>query len=263
MRKHSNPEDAFGEPSRSDSKGKGIVFALIPMLLLLAGVGFRIARTAQKAERLISHHTSTTVTAATVTTPTKPARAAAKQVETEPATAAKTAAQDVRNGIYTSGDYEVGVDLPAGTYLAVYDGPSGDQKFVMQISSSSDPNDSDAVLTSQTFHPNQVYFQVIDGQFLHISWANFYDTEQVSITLEPFAHDGMYQVGKDIPAGTYQLELDKGEYVYPETAGYQIYSQMASPQPLPKSKGSYTDFITLQDGEYVQLDDCHFQQNAG
>ena len=263
MRKHSNPEDAFGEPSRSDSKGKGIVFALIPMLLLLAGVGFRIARTAQKAERLISHHTSTTVTAATVTTPTKPARTAAKQAETESATAAKTAAQDVRNGIYTSGDYEVGVDLPAGTYLAVYDGPSGDQKFVMQISSSSDPNDSDAVLTSQTFHPNQVYFQVIDGQFLHISWANFYDTEQVSITLEPFAHDGMYQVGKDIPAGTYQLELDKGEYVYPETAGYQIYSQMASPQPLPKSKGSYTDSITLQDGEYVQLDDYHFQQNAG
>ena len=263
MRKHSNPEDAFGEPSRSDSKGKGIVFALIPMLLLLAGVGFRIARTAQKAERLINHHASTTVTTTAVTTPTKPARAAAKQVETEPATAAKTAAQDVRNGIYTSGDYEVGVDLPAGTYLAVYDGPSGDQKFVMQISSSSDPNDSDAVLTSQTFHSNQVYFQVIDGQFLHISWANFYDTEQVSITLEPFVHDGMYQVGKDIPAGTYQLELDKGEYVYPETAGYQIYSQMASPQPLPKSKGSYTDFITLQDGEYVQLDDCHFQQNAG
>ncbi|MCI7630414.1 MAG: hypothetical protein MSS55_07540 [Ruminococcus sp.] len=263
MRKHSNPEDAFGEPSRSDSKGKGIVFALIPMLLLLAGVGFRIARTAQKAERLISHHASTTVTTTAVTTPTKPARAAAKQVETEPATAAKTAAQDVRNGIYTSGDYEVGVDLPAGTYLAVYDGASADQLLVMQISSSSDPNDSDAVLTSQTFHPNQVYFQVIDGQFLHISWANFYDTEQVSITLEPFAHDGMYQVGKDIPAGTYQLELDKGEYVYPETAGYQIYSQMASPQPLPKSKGSYTDSITLQDGEYVQLDDCHFQQNAG
>ena len=263
MRKHSNPEDAFGEPSRSDSKGKGIVFALIPMLLLLAGVGFRIARTAQKAERLISHHTSTTVTTTAVTTPTKPARAAAKQAETEPATAAKTAAQDVRNGIYTSGDYEVGVDLPAGTYLAVYDGASADQLLVMQISSSSDPNDSDAVLTSQTFHPNQVYFQVIDGQFLHISWANFYDTEQVSITLEPFAHDGMYQVGKDIPAGTYQLELDKGEYVYPETAGYQIYSQMASPQPLPKSKGSYTDSITLNDGEYVQLDDCHFQQNAG
>ena len=249
MRKHSNPEDAFGEPSRPDSKGKGSVFALIPLLLLLAGVGFRIARTAQKAERLINHHASTTVTTTAVTTPTKPARAAAKQVETEPATAAKTAAQDVRNGIYTSGDYEVGVDLPAGTYLAVYDGASADQLLVMQISSSSDPNDSDAVLTSQTFHPNQVYFQVIDGQFLHISWANFYDTEQVSITLEPFAHDGMYQVGKDIPAGTYQLELDKGEYVYPETAGYQIYSQMASPQPLPKSKGSYTDFITLQDGE--------------
>ena len=262
MWNHSEPEDSFGEPPKSHTKGKGIAFALVPTILLLTGIGFRIARTTQKAERLIRHHTST-VTTTVVTTPTKPARAAAKQVETELATAAKTAAQDVRNGIYTPGDYEVGVDLPAGTYLAVYDGPSGDQKFVMQISSSSDPNDSDAVLTSQTFHPNQVYFQVIDGQFLHISWANFYDTEQVSISLEPFVHDGMYQVGKDIPAGTYQLELDKGEYVYPETAGYQIYSQMASPQPLPKSKGSYTDSITLQDGEYVQLDDCHFQQNAG
>ena len=168
MWNHSEPEDSFGEPPKSHAKGKGIAFALVPTILLLTGIGFRIARTAQKAERLINHHASTTVTTTAVTTPTKPARAAAKQVETEPATAAKTAAQDVRNGIYTPGDYEVGVDLPAGTYLAVYDGPSGDQKFVMQISSSSDPNDSDAVLTSQTFHPNQVYFQVIDGQFLHI-----------------------------------------------------------------------------------------------
>ena len=118
MWNHSEPEDSFGEPPKSHTKGKGIAFALVPTILLLTGIGFRIARTAQKAERLINHHASTTVTTTAVTTPTKPARAAAKQVKTEPATAAKTAAQDVRNGIYTSGDYEVGVDLPAGTYLA-------------------------------------------------------------------------------------------------------------------------------------------------
>ena len=195
MWNHSEPEDSFGEPPKSHTKGKGIAFALVPTILLLTGIGFRIARTAQKAERLINHHASTTVTTTAVTTPTKPARAAAKQVKTEPATAAKTAAQDVRNGIYTSGDYEVGVDLPAGTYLAVYDGPSGDQKFVMQISSSSDPNDSDAVLTSQTFHPNQVYFQVIDGQFLHIDMDSH--LEQDTFGLEDFhaaVDDGFVQL---------------------------------------------------------------------
>lgn len=150
--------------------------------------------------------------------------------------------------------------MPAGTYLAVYDGPSGDQKFVMQISSSSDPNDSDAVLTSQTFHPNQVYFQVIDGQFLHISWANFYDTEQVSITLEPFVHDGMYQVGKDIPAGTYQLELDKGEYVYPEllVTRFTVKWLLRSRSPNPRAVIRIPSLCRM--GEYVQLDDCHFRK---
>lgn len=100
MWNHSEPEDSFGEPPKSHAKGKGIAFALVPTILLLTGIGFRIARTAQKAERLISHHTSTTVTAATVTTPTKPARAAAKQAETESATAAKTAARCSQRNLY-------------------------------------------------------------------------------------------------------------------------------------------------------------------
>ena len=72
MWNHSEPEDSFGEPPKSHTKGKGIAFALVPTILLLTGIGFRIARTAQKAERLINHHASTTVTTTAVTTPTKP-----------------------------------------------------------------------------------------------------------------------------------------------------------------------------------------------
>ena len=51
MWNHSEPEDSFGEPPKSHTKGKGIAFALVPTILLLTGIGFRIARTAQKAER--------------------------------------------------------------------------------------------------------------------------------------------------------------------------------------------------------------------
>ena len=67
MWNHSEPEDSFGEPPKSHAKGKGIAFALVPTILLLTGIGFRIARTAQKAERLINHHASTTVTTTAVT----------------------------------------------------------------------------------------------------------------------------------------------------------------------------------------------------
>ena len=55
MWNHSEPEDSFGEPPKSHAKGKGIAFALVPTILLLTGIGFRIARTAQKAERPVSY----------------------------------------------------------------------------------------------------------------------------------------------------------------------------------------------------------------
>ena len=48
MWNHSEPEDSFGEPPKSHTKGKGIAFALVPTILLLTGIGFRISRTAQK-----------------------------------------------------------------------------------------------------------------------------------------------------------------------------------------------------------------------
>ncbi|MDO4156122.1 MAG: hypothetical protein Q4D37_05020 [Oscillospiraceae bacterium] len=255
MQQKSRPEEeTFGTPPKSSSGGKkAMLIAAIPTVLLFLGVGLKFARVAQKAERTISHmvdHADSAVT--------KHSTAATKTKETKTVTTAKTAAADVSNGIYPAGDYEVGVDLPAGTYLAVYSGPSEEQQLILTISSSSDSSDDDAVLNDGPWYPRNTYFQVTDGQFVHVSWANFYNVDTVDVTLEPFQQEGMFLVGKDIPAGTYQMVLDKGEYVYPETAGYTIYSQMASPQPIPKASGSYTDTITLEDGQYIQCKDCHF-----
>lgn len=249
-------EETFGTPPKQSSAGKkAMLIAAIPTVLLLLSVGLKVARVVQKAERTVSHMADRAASAVTDAT-----TATTKAKETETTVTAKTAAIDVNNGIYPAGDYEVGVDLPAGTYLAVYSGPSEEQQLILEISSSSDPNDDDAVLNDGPWYPRNAYFQVTDGQFVHVSWANFYNVDTVDVELEPFQQEGMFLVGKDIPAGTYQMVLDEGEYVYPETAGYTIYSQIASPQPIPKTNGSYTDTITLEDGQYIQCKDCHFAE---
>ena len=252
-------EETFGTPPKSSSGGKkAMLIAAIPTVLLLLGVGLKIARTVQKAERTVSHMAERA--ASSVIDPTMAATAATKAKARETTVTFKTAAVDVNNGIYPAGDYEVGVDLPAGTYLAVYSGPSEEQQLILEISSSSDPNDDDAVLNDGPWYPRNAYFQVTDGQFVHVSWANFYNVDAVEVELDPFQQEGMFLVGKDLPADTYQMVLDEGEYVHPETAGYTIYSQMASPQPIPKASGSYTDTITLEDGQYIQCKDCHFAE---
>ncbi len=260
MRQGQNKEEeTFGTPPKQPSGGKkALLIAAIPTVLLFLSVGLKIARVAQKAERTVSHMADRAASA--VTDPTIAPTAATEGKKTETTATVKTADTDVNNGIYPAGDYEVGVDLPAGTYLAVYSGPSEEQQLVLEISSSSDENDKDAVLNDGPWYPRNAYFQVTDGQFVHISWANFYNVDTVDVELKPFQQEGMFLVGRDIPAGTYQMVLDEGKYVYPETARYTIYSQMASPQPIPKASGQYTDTITLEDGQYVQCKDCHFAE---
>ena len=57
MQQKSRPEEeTFGTPPKSSSGGKkAMLIAAIPTVLLFLGVGLKVARVAQKAERTISH----------------------------------------------------------------------------------------------------------------------------------------------------------------------------------------------------------------
>lgn len=162
------------------------------------------------------------------------------------------------SGIYKSGFYEVGKDIPEGIYIIVADGSNPENLGIAEISSSSDENDEDAVLNNTWFHGN-IYLELEKGQFLHVSWATIYDAEKVDVKLNPYSKDGMYLVGKDIPAGIYELELDSGEYIYDYSAKYVIYSEMDSPMPIQFSNGNFKDnkSIRLEEGQYVMFEDCH------
>ena len=162
------------------------------------------------------------------------------------------------NGIYKSGNYEVGKDISEGTYIIVADGSNPTNLGIAEISSSHDDNDEYAVLNNTWFHGN-TYLKLEKGQFLHVSWATIYDAEKVDVKLNPYSKDGMYLVGKDIPAGIYELELDSGEHVYDYSAKYVIYSEMASPMPVQFSNGNFKDnkFVQLEEGQYVMFEDCH------
>lgn len=66
--------------------------------------------------------------------------------------------------------------------------------------------------------------------------------------------EGMYLVGKDIPAGTYLLTATSSEY-----SGYYERSKDASGQIdsiLSNSNFATTAYVTVQDGEYLKLSRC-------
>ena len=83
------------------------------------------------------------------------------------------------------------------------------------------------------------------------------------IVNDPYETDGMFIVGRDIPAGTYTL-TGYGEYA--DYAEWYIYSSINAVSTLLKEAGqleTYGDYmenitneITLNDGEFLELRNC-------
>lgn len=170
-----------------------------------------------------------------------------------------TADEDAQNnrqqekGIYQSGDYAIGTDIPAGTYIILSD-EMGYGDFYTSVYASESMSVQSEIYSGWT--KNSRYVMLEDGQYLHFSHATMYDPELVEITLDPFSSSGMFLVGRDLEPGTYTVVPNHNQY----SGSCCVYSSL-TPSGLIKKDFYYvgldgSEEITLLDGEYVQTDFC-------
>lgn len=162
-------------------------------------------------------------------------------------------------GIYTDGKYEIGKDIPEGEYIICSIGVTPYKDFYMGTYTSSSYSDESKI--SGDWYQGNTIAVFERGQFVKVSHGIIYDREKSDIKLSPFSESGMFKVGTDIPAGTYQLELIDSQY----TASYKVYSSLNSVAPVEKDSGFFDDdkniSVSLQEGEYIQTSFCHIREN--
>ena len=149
----------------------------------------------------------------------------------------------------TSETYEVGKDIAAGEYLVVSNG---------MLSYLECASDNTGKFTSITFadfiiEGSSSYVEVEDGEYLTIEDAEIYSIEEAP-SKEPtdgVYRDGMYKVGRDIPAGEYKL-LVTGPY---HIGMYDLWaeSRYTDSNMISFDILSSDTTITVKEGQYLRI----------
>lgn len=160
---------------------------------------------------------------------------------------------DVSKVQYEEGTYKVGKTIPSGTYCLINNEDKGSAELEIDYDSLNKFSSIALMLSTNTY----AYFSIKEGEYLEIE-------QGYAIPLDDFHTDsletysdissGMYLVGKDIPAGEYEV------YCTSEfgNAKYTVYSEIPSSKDNIFVAADYIDkngFITVSDGQYILLED--------
>jgi hypothetical protein len=146
-----------------------------------------------------------------------------------------------------AGMYKVGKDIPAGEYLIIAEGMGYYQ--VTKDSSGS----LDSIITNDNFSSTR-YVTVSDGQYIEIVASKMIlasEAKPQKPQNDEYA-DGMYKVGKDIPAGEYKI-VSTGGMAYFEVAKD---SSGSLDSIVTNDNFEGEKYITVKDGQYLKLVDC-------
>lgn len=166
-------------------------------------------------------------------TPVKPAN-----VNMTPAPPAAVEPQNY----FANGQFKVGVDLPAGEYVAVGTG-------YVEVSKASSGNVND-ILVNDNIIDARRYVVVNDGEYVKVmSDMKLYslaDAPKLNLNYSKLPAN-QYKVGVDIPAGEYKILLDAGGYVAltRDTRKNYVGNQYAH------NGGQF--YATVAEGQYLQI----------
>lgn len=149
---------------------------------------------------------------------------------------------------YSSGMYKIGTDMPAGEYLIT---ATSDFAY-MQVASDSS-GELDSIITNDNFS-NRIYITVAEGQYLQFDGTAVLASDAPAY--EPTGGvygDGVYLVGKDIPAGEYKVSVSDDALT---GMGYIELASDSSGEigSIITNNNIQTDaYQTIQDGQYLKL----------
>ena len=166
------------------------------------------------------------------------------EATTETTTEAPTQVQT-----YEEGQYKVGVDIPAGSYI-VY----SKLNTLSYYEITADANGNN-IVENENFK-NQHYVNISDGQYF--SFTNGYVVPVSSI--RPYNpsngqyDEGQYKVGYDIPAGEYKVTHKDGFRGY-----YAITSTPGDNDIIANDNFNGDCYVNITDGQYLYLNNCYIK----
>lgn len=145
------------------------------------------------------------------------------------------------------GTYKVGADIDAGEYLVVATG----RNCYIEVDKDS-KGTFDSIISNENTS-TRVYFTLLDGQYFKVQGGIFAKAEDVA-PFEPensIYEQGMYLVGKDIPAGEYKITAnDAFCYIEIDKDSYNIFNSIISNENLSLGESTY---ITISEGQYIKF----------
>lgn len=147
----------------------------------------------------------------------------------------------------TSGTYKVGDDIEAGEYFVKC------TSYNCYIETSSDSRGTlDSIIANDNFSTH-TYITVRDGEYLTVNGGKFALAEKIEpqkANSDGSYGEGMYKVGKDIPAGEYKIVATNSCYIEVSSNSNHTFNSIISNDNIEVGTSTY---ITVSDGQYLKV----------
>lgn len=146
---------------------------------------------------------------------------------------------------YSEGMYKAGKDIPAGNYVLFC---TSQYSAYFQISKDASSKIG-SIISNGNFEYNYIV-KINTGEYLTLNRCKAVPETNVKISTKG---SGMFRVGKDIPAGEYQI-VQTGNY----SAYYEINSDLSNSVYGIIENGNFRGnrYITVKNGQYLKLVRC-------
>jgi len=147
---------------------------------------------------------------------------------------------------YNSGTYVVGTDIPAGEYVLIAD-------MTGYFERAADASGEISSISANGNFTTNTIVTISDGEYFIFSGATAYSIDQAPAL--DTTQQGMFKVGKDIPAGDYTIHSDgTGTVEISSDSTHNINSTLSKEE----FQGDKT--ITVSDGQYLTLTEAAIVQ---
>lgn len=156
------------------------------------------------------------------------------------------------------GTYKVGTDIAAGEYLVkatdVYGG------YIECTSDSTGSFDS-IIYNDNIASGANIYVTVKEGEYFQLKRCEMYPVAKAPsiIPSDGLYKDGMYKVGKDIPAGEYKVKVSKTSSYF-DSGYYEISPDSRHREIINNDNITGDAYITIEDGQYLKLSRLELQR---